>query len=166
MKKILKNPLIIILLGVIIFTSVSVSAYSLFANRINYTPSDSSFKKQDGTNIENVSEAIDELYKIGSEVTPLDLSLNGIIMGKSVNRTEIEPYIINDLSKYKKLKITCSDNVDYIDTYVYIDNELVLTISDSSEHVITINNNNTLKVRLVAKSTLGLGGINIRIKAE
>ena len=59
MKKIFKNPILTFIIGLIIAGGISVSAYSLFATNINYEPI---WKKEDGTNITNVSEALDELY--------------------------------------------------------------------------------------------------------
>ena len=64
MKKIFKKSNIFsFLLGAIIFGGiVGVSAYTILATDIGYTPSDSTWKKTNGENITNVKDAIDELY--------------------------------------------------------------------------------------------------------
>ena len=63
MKKILKNPIITFLLGIIISTSIGVSAYSLFANNIYFSPTDTSWKKPDGSDITDVETALNDLYE-------------------------------------------------------------------------------------------------------
>lgn len=63
MKKIIINPIFTFILGALIFGGiVGVSAYTIFANDIGYTPKDSTWKKSNGEDITNVKEAIDELY--------------------------------------------------------------------------------------------------------
>ena len=62
MQKLIKNPLFTFILGVVISIGItSVFAYSLLAPDIGYTPLDTTWKKTDGSNIENVQEAIDDL---------------------------------------------------------------------------------------------------------
>jgi hypothetical protein len=57
MKKIIKNPIFTFILGALIFGGiVGVSAYTIFANDIGYTPKDSSWE------VDNVKDAIDDLY--------------------------------------------------------------------------------------------------------
>ena len=63
MKKIIKSRVFAFVLGAIIFGSIGiVSAYSIFANDIEYTPKDTTWKKSNGEDITNVKDAIDELY--------------------------------------------------------------------------------------------------------
>jgi len=64
MKKLFKKSNIFsFILGAIIFGGiVGVSAYTILANDIGYTPSDSTWKKSNGDDITNVKDAIDELY--------------------------------------------------------------------------------------------------------
>ena len=63
MKNIRKGYIFSFILGALIFGGiVGASAYSVLANNIGYTPNDSTWKKSNGENITNVSEAIDELY--------------------------------------------------------------------------------------------------------
>ena len=58
-----KSNIFSFILGAIIFGSIGVvSAYTLYANDIEYTPKDTTWKKEDGSDITNVKEAIDELY--------------------------------------------------------------------------------------------------------
>ena len=64
MKKIIKNPIFTFILGAVIFGGiVGVSAYTIFANDIGYTPKDTTWKKSNGEDITNVKDAIDELYE-------------------------------------------------------------------------------------------------------
>ena len=63
MKKIIKSRVFAFILGAIIFGSIGVvSAYTIFADNIGYTPKDSTWKKSNGEDITNVKDAIDELY--------------------------------------------------------------------------------------------------------
>ena len=62
MQKLLKSKIIYFILGVTIAIGItSVFAYDLFASNIGFTPTDDSWKKYDGNNIENVSDALDDL---------------------------------------------------------------------------------------------------------
>ena len=63
MKKIIKNPIFTFILGALIFGGiVGVSAYTILATDIGFTPKDSTWKKSNGEDITNVKDAIDELY--------------------------------------------------------------------------------------------------------
>ena len=64
----MKKYIIGFILGALIFGGiVGVSAYTLFANDIGYTPKYSSWKKSNGEDITNVKDAIDELYTKANE---------------------------------------------------------------------------------------------------
>ena len=70
MNKVFKNPLITFILGAIIFGSIStVFAYSNFSPDVSYTPKDIAW------NVDNVSDALDELrttftdYDYGTQTT-------------------------------------------------------------------------------------------------
>ena len=64
MKKIFKNPIFTFILGAVLFSGITaVSAYTILANDIGYTPKDSTWKKSNGEDITNVGEAIDGLYE-------------------------------------------------------------------------------------------------------
>ena len=84
MKRIIKNPIFTFILGALIFGGiVGVSAYTILANDIGYTPSDSTWKKSNGEDITNVKDAIDELYgksnttisELNSQITSLQTQL-------------------------------------------------------------------------------------------
>ena len=63
MKKVFKSRMFSFILGAVIFGFVgAVSAYSLFANNVGFTPSDATWKKTNGDDITNVEDAINELY--------------------------------------------------------------------------------------------------------
>lgn len=63
MRKALKSRIFTFILGALIFGSIGVvSAHTILANDIGYTPKDTTWKKSNGEDITNVSEAIDELY--------------------------------------------------------------------------------------------------------
>ena len=78
MKQIFKKSNIFsFLLGALIFTGItSVAAYTILAKDIEYTPSDSTWKKSNGEDITNVKDAIDELYVSASQplVSKIDFS--------------------------------------------------------------------------------------------
>ena len=64
------------ILGATIFGFIGAAlAYTLLANEVGYTPKDSTWKKEDNTDIENVQEAIDELYDKWYKYYNLDLSI-------------------------------------------------------------------------------------------
>ena len=79
MKRIIKSRIFTFILGAIIFGSVGVIAANYVANDISFTPKDTTWKKQDGTDIVTVKDALDELYtKIDSK-----LSLDNVYYEKS-----------------------------------------------------------------------------------
>ena len=72
----MKKYILAFLLGAFIFGGIAgVTAYTIAANKVTYTPTDPAFKKTDGSNILNTQEAIDELYKLGNR--NLVFSTNG-----------------------------------------------------------------------------------------
>lgn len=56
MKKIINNPIFTFILGALIFGVAGVSAYTMLANSISYTPKNSAWK------VNNVEDALDSLY--------------------------------------------------------------------------------------------------------
>ena len=91
MKKIFrKSNIFSFLLGAIIFGGITgVAAYSIFADNIGYTPSDTTWKKANGEAIENVKDAIDELYTKASQSQVNNikfLNSNGIVGTAISNR--------------------------------------------------------------------------------
>lgn len=72
MKRIIKNPIFTFILGTLIFGGiVGVSAYTIFANDIGYTPKDSTWK------VDNVKDAIDELYNKANTSKTVCMLLSG-----------------------------------------------------------------------------------------
>ena len=64
MKKILNSKLFYFILGAIIFGSIgSVLAYSFSASNVEYDPGDNSWKTYEGSDINDVQTAIDELRR-------------------------------------------------------------------------------------------------------
>ena len=69
--------------------------------------------------------------------------------------------------KYKTLTIQCGGNIGtYISANVYIDNNLVLTISDLLEHTINLNSNDELRMNFYCYNGLNNGIASVKIKAE
>lgn len=68
MKKIIKNPIFTLILGLIISGSIGVLAYSIKAEEIGYTPKDKSWS------VSNVREAIDDLKTNPSGAGNINLS--------------------------------------------------------------------------------------------
>ena len=56
MKKIFKNPFLTFILGAIVFSGITVAAYTITSNDVGYTPSDNTWE------VDNVRDAIDYLY--------------------------------------------------------------------------------------------------------
>ena len=77
MNKVFKSRIFAFVLGAILFGSIGVvSAYTIFANDIGYTPKDSTWKKSNGEDITNVKDAIDELYSKANEDNLVHLEVN------------------------------------------------------------------------------------------
>ena len=67
MKSMKNNYIILVILVIIIGSIGVVSAYTMLAGDISYTPDDPTWKKANGEDIANVQEAIDELYNKSNE---------------------------------------------------------------------------------------------------
>ena len=72
MKKIFKSNLkvvvAVVITAIICITGSVYAAREIFASNVSYEPSDTTWKKTNGEDIENVEDAINELYtKAGSE---------------------------------------------------------------------------------------------------
>ena len=63
MNKIFKSKLLFFILGALIFSSATAFAYSIVAPNVGFTPADTTWKKEDGEDITNVEEAIDDLHE-------------------------------------------------------------------------------------------------------
>ena len=72
MKKILKSRLFIFILSIVMSAGItSVFAYSIFANDIGFTPEDNTWRKSDDSNVENVSDALNNLLSPMSAINTL-----------------------------------------------------------------------------------------------
>ena len=104
-----------------------------------------------------------------TEVTPLKLSLGPYTIGtdRAVSLTDFNPIVLDNLKMYKECKITFANNGamgTYVSARIYVDNELVETISDSNEHIISLNNKDYLKINLYSYNSLENGHINFSLE--
>lgn len=107
MKKIFKSRIFAFVLGAILFGGIGVvSAYTILANNIGYTPKDTTWKKTNGEDITNVKDAIDDLYdKTNNKSDLLWINNN--------KTTGISAFDVNvNLSNYTKIMV-----VGYYDTW-------------------------------------------------
>ena len=65
MKKMLKSRLFFFILGAITLYACTVLADALTAETTSFTPTDNTWKNEDGSDIDNVQEALDYLYESG-----------------------------------------------------------------------------------------------------
>ena len=146
MKKVInKNTIFTFILGIII-SGVTVYAVTYNANQINFTPTNNNWKKQDGTNITNVQDALNSLYdnkKSSNNVIFVGASwkyASNWGRGFSFNVLSNDDYIeFSDRTvKFKKagkVKITVFiDNTDTSSTNpmykLYKDNEELLSLTN------------------------------------
>ena len=109
MKKILKSRIFTFILGAIIFGFIgAVSAYSMFANDIEYTPKDTTWKKANGESINNVKDALDELRSNTTNELLNKYTVAMRVQSQSNTRTAVANYIFLNTSamNYKYFKIT------------------------------------------------------------
>ena len=113
MKKIFKKSNIFsFLLGAIIFGGiVGVSAYTILANDIGYTPKDSTWKKSNGEDITNVKDAIDELY-IKAQVQTLGCEFVGSYQSNKIKNADSGTLTISDIpaGTYKLVVVRTSSS--------------------------------------------------------
>ena len=96
MIKLIKSRLFAFVLGALIFGSIGVvSAYTIFANDIGYTPSDSTWK------VDNVKDAIDELYTEANN----NLSVRFGIY----NNSTLSMFYVMDFKKYENFEVSEMD---------------------------------------------------------
>ena len=136
MKKIIKNPIFTFILGALIFGGIAgVSAYTLFANDIRYTPKDSTWKKSNGENITNVGDAIDELYTKANEETGT-ISFNNmtstLVYRKSSYSGKNTVITISNVSDYKYYFVTDVYNGGACTTESGCNNTLALTFDNAN----------------------------------
>ena len=115
MKKFIKNNIIGFILGAVIFSTITVFAYDLFANNIGYTPIDDTWKKIDGSSIDNVKDAIDDLYHKANGINFDNLVSEEIYTNHVSGATYA--YTISNVSQYKYYLLTIitwrSGSADY-----------------------------------------------------
>ena len=155
----LKQIIISFLVGIIIASSITVYAYSCIASEVKYI-------KSDGTEI-NVADALNDLYANKNKIEPLEMNFGTFEMGSRSGITDADLVRVTGLKNYKTLTIQCGGNMGtYISARVYIDNNLVVTISDTLEHEVNISNNNELKINFYSYNGLNNGSSSAKIKAE
>ena len=144
MKKIIKNPIFTFILGALIFGGiVGVSAYTIFANDIGYTPKDSTWKKSNGEDITNVKDAIDDLYSKANSIHFTDSFLNGniydIYYGNSIKAgsgaTKVDGVV--SLNQYNAFEYGPDKNIPSGQYFVLINgenlnNDLVFDVTDAN----------------------------------
>ena len=81
---------------------VSVFAYSYFAQDIGFTPTDSEWKNSNGTDLGNVSNALENLY---SRIKDDDFVIPNWIVNTAGNSVAYGFLYLPDLSPYRKLSI-------------------------------------------------------------
>ena len=148
MKKIFKNPIFTFILGAVIFSTLSVFAYSIIAQDVGFTPKDDTWKNKDGTAIENVKEALDDLYFYAKkEDFTGDFYLSGTIDGSGYSRTS---YVDINVSNYKFIKFNITglftSNTSVFTCYILADGERVRNITSLGEFTLDVQNNK--KIRL------------------
>ena len=179
MKRIIKSRVFVFILGAILFSSITVFASSYLAKDISFTPKNTNWKKEDGTDITNVKDALDELYvntikgeilyeEIVHDTTSLTL--------KSYEFTEKRNAILivsashgNDLSSYyHQLNTPTISNGEMIELYSIGALNTQITGSGGrddglmSEYAYLIKANTGTKIEIQAKA-YGWGWYKIRL---
>lgn len=151
--------IIAFILGVLLSTTTTVLAYKIYAEDISFTPNDINFKKQDGTNITNIKEAVDELYNKSNNIYVLGsigtFSNNYENYGSSSSYSSNNEYMTTTYDQYdnhvyinihKDMKIkliytktTRGSKITY--TYININNENISTTSMKVNTLETIESN-------------------------
>ncbi|MBR1416342.1 MAG: hypothetical protein IJ572_00800 [Bacilli bacterium] len=166
MKRLIKSRIFMFILGLIVASTTSVFAYSIIASDVAFTPTDNTWKKSNGEPMENVKEALDDLRDTCA-LEPLDLEYGPFEMGSRSGYWNFTPVTINGLDKYKKLTLQGTGNMGtYISIRIYLDGQLIYTISDLNEHEFQIDHNHLLQANFYCYNNLNNGGAGIKIKAE
>ncbi|MBR1416334.1 MAG: hypothetical protein IJ572_00760 [Bacilli bacterium] len=138
MKKIFNNSVFTFILGVILTTTItSVLAFSIFSNDVGFTPTDNSWKKEDGSSIENVSDALDSLYKINNGYTDEELKKILDITGDKVDINDV--LTTNFMSKISSNKAAAKKMMDS----TYFRNKVNVTLLNALKTALvpTLSNN-------------------------
>lgn len=99
MKKFVKNNIIGFILGAVIFSTITAFAYDFLSNNVGYTPVDNTWKKIDGSAIDNVKDAIDDLYHKANGIN-LDNLVSEEIYTNHVSGATYT-YTITNVDEYK-----------------------------------------------------------------
>ena len=130
MKRILKSRLLYFILGAVIFSSVSVFAYSIIANQVGFNPLDSTW------DVSDTAEALDDLnYRINSfnvEAT----ELNGTYI-----KVKVPNYVQEISSKYTYYINGVSKETTTSSTYTFTGLEVNTTYKIK---VIALDSNNKI----------------------
>lgn len=133
--RILKSRIFAFILGGVIFSTIGVFAYAYNAGQITYTPKDTTWKKQDGTNITNVKDAIDELNRKAVNLSSSQISSFSFKSTESVQNFNLG---------FRPSYIACSaDNINF-------ENNFVSVVYDASidDTIITRHNGTTGDVNI------------------
>jgi len=117
MKKIGKSHIFAFVLGAILFSGITgVAAYTVLASDISFTPSDTTWKTEDGEDITNVQDAIDSLYIKGDKKMPdsIRLLLRGDSYSNSYNTTALISIDGTIKNTYKYFKIDTLTKNTYV----------------------------------------------------
>ena len=102
MKKIFKSRLLFFILGALVFGMSAVLAYDYVAQEISFTPNDSNWKNPNNTDIENVSQALNNLY---SRVKDDDYVIHYWVTSSAGNSVCYGFLQLPDLTPYRTLRI-------------------------------------------------------------
>lgn len=160
MKNFIKNNLkvfVAIMITTIIVGSVSVYAASqYFAKDITFTPTNENFKKENGEPIENVEDALNELYNQKNNEYTTWLIVEGDVGAKSqLNLLDLK------LKKFTALQLICSTS-----------NAAKINISNSNfDQYNTVELNKEYDIsnqfyRLFLEKTSGSGWCQVKIKLK
>ena len=117
MKKIIKNPVFMFILGSIIFGSIGiVSAYTILAKDVGYTPKDTTWK------VNNVEDAINDL--------------KGNCQSGDIDNYNDKNYIQDNLTVY-------SNRVTILDGGYFIDEDNTVWVNLSIKTNVTLGSNNS-----------------------
>ena len=138
MKMLLKSRIFMFALGAFIFGSISVYAYTLNANEIQFTPNDSNW------NVNNVSDAINNMYEKTKEFTG-EFYLSGFDIMEPVR----VGYFDINVNGYKKIKIDVNftyEDPSAFDSYILVDGVKTNTITSTGSFDIDVTNNNVVRI--------------------
>ena len=93
-----------------------------------------------------LKQQLEAVNKSGAMIT---LSTGGYSMGidEAIRKTDLDLLVLDNVEQYKKCKVEFSGHMgNYISARIYLDGNLIQTISDSNEHEIELNNNKKIVI--------------------